>query len=132
MEEPRKKWWKELLWELKWILIWTGLFVIAGIIIQSLREGQFVFIDFFWANYKAWLSSFGNLTQFTQYAGYNDVLKQILADWYYFFYSGGLISLVWGLLSFMFRKLNKKRIEAKRQRTYDEITEQFEQREKNS
>jgi len=129
MEEPKKRWWKELLWELKWILIWMGLFVIIGIIIQSLREGRFVFIDFFWANYKAWLSSFGNLTQFTQYASYNDVLKQILADWYYLFYSGGLISLVWGLLSFIFKSFNKKRIEAKRQRTFDEITEEFEKRE---
>jgi hypothetical protein len=129
MEEHRKKWWKELLWELKWTLIWAGLFVVIGIIIQSLREGRFVFIDFFWANYNAWLNSFGNLAQFTQYANYNNLLKQILADWYYFFYSGGLISLVWGILKFTFRKLNKKRIEAKRQRTFEEITEELEKRE---
>ncbi len=129
MEQPRKRWWKEILWELKWTLIWMGLFVIAGIITQSIREERFVFIDFFWTNFKVWLNSFGNLTQFTQYASYNDLLKQILADWYYFFYAGGLISLVWGILKFTFRALNKKGIEAKRQRTFDEITEEFEKRE---
>ena len=129
MEEPGKRWWKELLWELKWILAWIVLFATAGIIIQSIREGKFVFIDFFWANYKAWLNSLGRFAQFTQYSSYNDLLKQILADWYYFFYSGGLISLVWGFLSFLFKTLNKKRKEAKRQRTFDEITEDFEKRE---
>jgi hypothetical protein len=128
MEEPRKNWLKELFWEIKWILAWVFLFAVVGIIVQSLRAGQFVFIDFFWANYNVWLASFGNFSSLIQITSYPELFGNMINDWYYFLYTGGLLSLIWGILSFIFRKLNRKRIESKRQRTFDEITEDFEQR----
>lgn len=130
MEEKsfERKWWKTILWQLRWIITWVVVFSIAGIVIQSLREGRFVLIDFFGSNFKAWLSSFGNLTQFTQYAGSEGLVGGILKDWYYFFYAGGLISLVWELVRSVFRIINKSRTETKRQRTYEELAEEFEQK----
>lgn len=84
---------------LRFALIWTIFFAIAGIIIQSIRAGGFVFIDFFVGNYAAWFRSFGAFTDPTAYASGLDLFYAIMRDWYYFLYSGGLISLLWSLIS---------------------------------
>ena len=88
-------------------LIWTIFFAIIGIIIQSLEAGYFVFTQtiasFFSTNYSAWLASLGNFTQPSFYASTQDMLIALLDKWYYFFFSGGVIALLWVILSWLIR-----------------------------
>lgn len=79
-------------------LIWTLFFSIVGIIQKSIVEGRFVFIEFFSSGYLAWFRSFGNFSENYLVSGYMDVVYLIIKDWYYFFLTGGLISLIWALL----------------------------------
>ena len=44
---------------------------------------------------------FGTFTQQTVYSSVEEVFFAILEKWYYFFVTGGLISLIWGLVSWI-------------------------------
>jgi len=85
--------------KLRFPLVWTLFFIIIGIIIQSIKQGSFVFLDFFAKNHIQWFRSFGNFTDVTQYESAQALLQSIMLQWYYFFYTGGLISLLWAILS---------------------------------
>ena len=85
--------------QLRFPLIWTIFFAILGIIIQSLEANTFVFSAFFSDNYIIWLKSFGDFINPTIYSNFQAVLFSILKTWYYFFFTGGLISIIWGLIA---------------------------------
>jgi len=87
-------------------LVFTLFFVIIGIVLQSFKVGSFSFLlslkNFFITNYLVWFNSLGNFTNPTFYTSAENVLQSLLSGWYYFFYTGGLLSLVWALLSWIF------------------------------
>jgi len=86
---------------LRFSIIWTLFFIILGIIIQSIQANSFVFKDFFISNYVVWFKSFGSFVNFQEYVSSMAFFKSIVISWYYFFYTGGLISLLWGLLDWI-------------------------------
>lgn len=81
--------------------VWTAFFAIIGVAIQSIQAGQFVFADFFSSNYVEWFRGFGNFVQITSYSGTWDFISSVMSHWYYFFYTGGLISLIWSILNWI-------------------------------
>jgi len=86
---------------LRFSIIWTLFFIIIGVVIQSIQANSFVFKDFFISNYVNWFKSFGSFVNFQEYASVMDLFKSIMIKWYYFFYTGGLIALIWGLLDWI-------------------------------
>jgi len=101
-EPPRKQITRlQIPFLLRFALIWTAVFGILGIIIQSISGRQFVFVDFFISNYGEWFRGFGSFIQATEYESGMAIFKSIMAGWYYFFYTGGLISLIWGIVSWI-------------------------------
>lgn len=89
----------EIPFKLRAALAWTIFFAIIGIVIQSIQAGSFIFKDFFISNYAQWFRSFGTFTSITQYSSPADLVYSIMSGWYYFLYTGGLISLIWELVS---------------------------------
>lgn len=87
-------------------LVFTLFFVIIGIVIQSFQIGSFSFLlslkNFFITNYLVWFNSLGDFVDPTFYTSMENVLQSLLGNWYYFFYTGGLLSLIWALLSWLF------------------------------
>ena len=76
-------------------LIWTFFFAVVGIIVQSIKDKSLVFIDFFGKNYLAWFDSFGDFSSAYQVSGADEILRMIGMSWYYFLFTGGLVSLIW-------------------------------------
>jgi len=102
IEPPRKQAFRiQVPFTLRFGLIWTIVFAILGIAIQSIQTSSFVFFSFFFSNFFDWFRSFGSFVQMTQYEGAMGVFKSIMSQWYYFFYAGGLISLIWGIVSWL-------------------------------
>lgn len=95
---------------LRFGLAWTLFFSAIGIAIQSIAANSFVLYDFFIANYMAWFRSFGNFTNRIIYPSVEDFVLHLLSNWYYFLYTAGLLSLIWGFLSLIvhFEVLFKK------------------------
>lgn len=91
-------------YELRFPLAWTLFFVIIGIIIQSIKSGNLVFFDFFIKNYIEWFRDFGSFVEPTYYSSEKQLFFAIISKWYYFFYTGGLISLLWKLLNLSVNK----------------------------
>ncbi len=79
-------------------LLWTLFFAILGIIQKSIIEGRFVFLEFFSKYYIAWFNSFGNFSDIYFISSVMDIVDIIIKDWYYFFMTGGIISLIWAIL----------------------------------
>ncbi len=96
-------------------LIFTIFFAIIGIIIQSILAGKFIFLSFFSTNYVTWFKSFGGFVERIQTPGSKEFFFSLLKSWYYFFYTGGLLALIWGILNWIinfewkFGKSNKHR-----------------------
>jgi hypothetical protein len=88
-------------------LSWTLFFAIVGIIIQSIVAHRFVFIEFFGSNFVNWLYSFKLFTDTTQYANINDLILTFVKTWYYFAFAGGLLSLIWVVISWSLTKASK-------------------------
>ena len=80
---------------LRFPLVWTLFFTIIGIIQQSIILKKFVFIQFFTSNYLDWFSSFGNFAERYAAESFNEVLFLMLQKWYYFLFTGGIISIIW-------------------------------------
>jgi len=112
--KEKQKFRLQIPYNLRFPLIWTLFFAVLGIVIQSIKAGTFVFADFFWANYIDWFKSFGSFTDPAYYGSEMDVILAILRHWYYFFYTGGLISLIWAFVhwlinfEFIFKTKEKK------------------------
>ncbi len=123
--EEKRAWWKRLIWEIKWVFLWVLAFAVAGIIVQSARAGGFVFIDFFGGNFIEWINSFSNFSGSVEVTSYEALKEIILRDWYYFLYSGGLISLAWSIVGFGFKLMGEEKRERTQQKTIDELEERF-------
>lgn len=115
-------------------LIWILFFSIMGIIIQSFQAHGFVFTDFFGINYIDWFRSFGSFVDPTAYATPQDLLYSIMAEWYYFFYTGGLVALIWEILAWIIHsevrltgKRKKPKIQPKEQKIIPKPAQQKKQ-----
>lgn len=89
---------------------WTLFFAAIGVVIQSIAANDFILNDFFIGNYMEWFRSFGNFTNRIIYPSVEDFVLHLLNKWYYFFYTVGLLSLIWEFLSLIvnFEVLFKK------------------------
>ncbi len=94
---------------LRFALIWVVFFAIAGMVLQSIQAGVFVFGDFFGTNYINWFKSFGSFSNTVIYPSAQDFIFSMLIQWYYFFFTGGLISLIWAILSWIIHFATKKK-----------------------
>jgi len=100
---------------LRFAIIWTLFFVIIGMGIQYYQADNPIITEisagFFASEYANWFKSFGTFTNVTLYSTPLDFVLSLLSHWYYFFYTGGLIALIWGLLSWLinFELVFKKR-----------------------
>jgi hypothetical protein len=103
--EPKKKVRFGLPRQIQTPLIWILFFSIIGIVIQYLEIKSFLFpqiiTNFFTVNYIAWFASLGNLTTPNFYASQQDLLFGLLNYWYYFLITGGILALIWGILSWL-------------------------------
>jgi len=84
--------------KLRFALAWTIFFIVIGIVIQSIQAGFFVFIDFFGSNYADWFRSLGAFTTPVTYSSPEALLTTLFSRWYYFLYTGGLVSLIWAII----------------------------------
>lgn len=85
--------------QLRFPLIWVIFFTIIGIVIQSIIAGRFVFLEFFGSNYVNWFRDFGSFVDPTAYESAQQLFYSIWSRLYYFFYTGGLIALIWEFIS---------------------------------
>lgn len=114
---------------LRFAFIWTVFFSIIGIVLQSFAEKTLIFKEFFTSNFVNWLSDFGNFANLTDYPDIQTLLFTIFEDWYYFFYLGGLLALIWGLIAWMvnweivFRKRRKPENTSSYQETVQQTQE---------
>jgi len=88
-------------YSLRFGLAWTLFFIAIGVAIQSIAANTLVLNDFFIKNYFDWFRSFGNFTNRIVYPSIEDFVLHLLSNWYYFFYTAGLLSLIWGFLSLL-------------------------------
>ena len=98
LERKKTKWHFYFPHRLRFPLIWTLFSAIIGIAQQSIMQKKFVFVQFFGSSYLSWFSSFGEFSSIYQISGENALLLSILSNWYYFFFTGGLVSLIWAIL----------------------------------
>ena len=120
IEAPKRQLFRlQIPYMLRFGLIWTLFFIVVGIAIQSMQAepARFIFAEFFTSNYVLWFRSFGTFTDASIYPAIPDVFYAIMSHWYYFFYTGGLLSVLWGFISMLihwevvFRKPAKKKEE---------------------
>jgi hypothetical protein len=96
--------------KLRMPLVWVLFFSIIGIVQKSIALGRFVFTEFFGRYYIDWFSSFSNFSENYAISSATELLFIIIRDWYYFFLTGGLISLVWAVIYLLIHiKVEKKR-----------------------
>lgn len=103
--------------KLRFPLAWTIFFIIIGITIQSIKSGSFGFLKFFSKNYIDWFGGFGSFVSPTEYSSVRELLYSIISNWYYFFYTAGLISLLWNFIRIIIsreQKQEESRIEIKK------------------
>jgi len=108
-------------YSLRFAIIWTLFFIIIGIVLQSIKADKLILQDFFVENFIQWFKDFGTFTDPATYPDINSILLAIIGKWYYFFYTGGLLSLIWAILSWIFhsRAIDKEE-EYSQQRTQKE------------
>lgn len=88
-------------YKLRWPIVWILFFSIVGIIQQSIEGKKVIFGNFFWRNYIEWFNSFGNFVGVYQISGWQGLGLTFLTSWYYLFFTGGLISLLIAIISFI-------------------------------
>ena len=98
-------------YKIKFSLIWTLVFAAAGIIQQSIAEKKVVFIGFFGKNYIEWFNSFGNFISTYQVSGWQELGLTLLANWHYFFFTGGAISILIAIVSLVIDNYKTRRTE---------------------
>jgi hypothetical protein len=84
--------------KLKFPLVWFIFFAVVGIIQQSISSGKLVFLDFLGKNYINWFASFGNFQEVYMVSSTQDLFIALISQWYYFFLTGGLISVLWAVV----------------------------------
>lgn len=92
-------------YSLRFAIVWTLFFAIIGITLQIAQSQTVAVLDsiknFFGQNYIYWIKSFGSFVQITEYNSGMEVFSSIMASWYYFLYTGGLLALIWGVISWI-------------------------------
>jgi len=83
--------------KMKLPIVWTIFFAVIGIIQQSLIVGSPVFLQFFTTGYFEWFSLFGSFAKIYS-SGVQQVIITFLRTWYYFFFTGGLVALIWSII----------------------------------
>ena len=112
-ENNKGKWLsKQLIVALIWVIFSAGV----GILFQSYEAKKLVFVDFFISNFHLWFESFGGFFNPTFYDGPAVLFASILNSWYYFFYLGGLISLVWAIIAVIFHLIFRPRNSDKKEK----------------
>ena len=108
IEAPKKQFFRlQIPYTLRFALIWTLFFIILGLVVQYFQKIDQAFslsslvTSFFTTDYVAWFKSFGSFSNVILYPTPLDFVRALLSKWYYFFYTGGLLSLIWGLLSWI-------------------------------
>ena len=86
--------------------MWTLFFMIIGIVIQSIQAKAVVFLSFFSSNYIDWFKLFGTFVEPSYYASFPELFYAIMGYWYYFFFTGGVLSVLWRLISFVIHQEN--------------------------
>jgi len=99
--------------KLRFPLLWTIFFVIVGLIQRSIIEKKIAIAEFFTSNYVNWFSKFGNFIMQYSYIDRKEIIYSILSEWYYFFITGGLLSILWAILYLMIN------IKVKRENHFD-------------
>lgn len=83
--------------KIRYPLVFTLFFTMIGIMVQSIQAEKLIFISFFTTSYFDWFTSFGSFVS-TYETSAKDFLLRIVERWYYFFYTGGLLSMLWAIL----------------------------------
>src|SRR3989338_5696043 len=98
LERKKNKFSFSFPYRLRFPIAWTLFFAVVGIVIQSLVEKRFVFIEFFSSNYLAWFHSFGDFSSTYKASGIEELIIMILKQPYFFFFNGGLLSIIWEII----------------------------------
>jgi hypothetical protein len=107
-EPPKKQIFRlQIPFGLRLALVWTIFFSVVGVGIQYYQNPQSqpvlmnILKGFFTTEYASWFKSFGGFVDVSLYGSTLDVFYSIMNQWYYFFYTGGLLALIWGILSWI-------------------------------
>lgn len=104
-EPPKKQLFRlQIPFSLRFALIWLLFFSILGLVLQYIQSQVFDLRLFFIDNYIQWLKYFGSLfngTAITYSSTPVSIYQPLLVGWYYFFLSGGIIALLWGIISWI-------------------------------
>jgi hypothetical protein len=96
---------------LKFSFIWTLIFSIAGIVIHYFSSESpnilNIITGFFSSDYVNWFANFANFADAAVYPTSKDFIYALFGEWYYFFYTGGLISIIWALITLLFNLIFK-------------------------
>lgn len=84
--------------KLKLPIAWTLFFALIGIIQQSLVAKHIIFLQFFTNGYLGWFYLLGNIALIYHESGIQEIMTELFKIWYYFFFTGGLISVIRGIL----------------------------------
>ncbi|MBM3247717.1 hypothetical protein FJZ17_04240 [Candidatus Pacearchaeota archaeon] len=135
IESPTKQAFRiQIPWGLRFSLIWTIFFGAIGLFIQySKNRVGFIWTEFFTSKYMDWFASFGNFTNPVYYSDMQSVFTSILGSWYYFFYTGGLLALIWGIISWIVHfEISVKKPEFRREEQEPLKTQETNQEKKKS
>ncbi len=92
-------------YSLRFSIIWTLFFSVIGLILQIIQSPAFAFgqsfSNFFGSNYLNWFKTFLEFFNITEYNTGMSIFSSIMSQWYYFFYTAGLLFLIWGLISWI-------------------------------
>jgi hypothetical protein len=83
----------------KFSFVWVIFFIIVGFVLNWIRIGELDFNGFFVEGYKDWFNFFLNFNTVLETYGKTEVISFFSIYWSYFFITGGLIALLWSLIS---------------------------------
>ena len=86
-------------YRLKFPIAWTIFFAVIGKIQQSIISGQLIFLQFFTTGYVEWFHLFSSYGEIYKNSGVQQVIVTVLRTWYYFFFTGGLVSIIWAIIA---------------------------------
>lgn len=99
LKKKRNSWDLHLHRKLRFPISWTAFFIILGFIQEYIITRKFEFVNFFSSYYLNWFNSFGNFAEIYYVGGIQELGLMILRHYYYFFITGGIIALIWAIIS---------------------------------
>lgn len=116
-EPPKKELFRiQIPFALRFSLIWVIFFSIVGLAIQYILTKSFSLKFFFITDFIQWFKDFSVLGNFDVLQKDFLLIMPLLERGYYFFITGGLISLIWSLISWIinfelvFKKPEKRQV----------------------